>query len=111
MALQDPSPDGAGRKTGRIGRFFAPLDLASLAEAQHGVVSLGQLEELGLSESAVQKRATAGRLFRIHQGVYALTPRSLLPREGHWMAAVLAGGPDAALSHRSAAVLHELRSD
>jgi hypothetical protein len=114
MARAHPSPDGAGRKTGRRGRFFAPLglhaEMAALAESQHGVMSLAQLVGLGLSESAVHKRAAAGRLFRIHQGVYALAPRSLISREGHWMAAVLAGGAEAFLSHRSNAVLYELRS-
>ena len=34
---------------------------------------------------------------------------SQLTREGRWMAAVLAGGPDAVLSHRSAAVLWGIR--
>ena len=80
-----------------------------LGAGQHGVFGLGQLHELGLTASAVQKRAAAGRLFRVHRGVYALVPPSLLSREGHWMAAVLACGPNAALSHRSAAHLHGLR--
>lgn len=58
---------------------------------------------------AVRRRERAGRLFRIHHGVYALVPRRLLSREGRWLAAVLACGDRAALSHRSAAHLHELR--
>ena len=43
-----------------------------LGAGQHGVFGLGQLHELGLTASAVQKRAAAGRLFRVHRGVYAL---------------------------------------
>ena len=45
----------------------------------------------------------------MHNRVYSLTPPSLLSREGRWLAAVLACGPDAVLSHRSAAALHGLR--
>ncbi len=74
-----------------------------------GCSRLGQLQALGLTANAVQKRAATGRLFRIHRGVYALMPGSLLSREGRWMAAVLACGRGAALSHRSAAHLHGLR--
>jgi Protein of unknown function (DUF559) len=84
--------------------------IAELANAQHAVFGLDQLAELGLSPRAVQKRAIAGRLHRIHQTVYSLVPKKLLAREGLYMAAVLACGPGAALSHRSAAALHGLRS-
>jgi Transcriptional regulator, AbiEi antitoxin/Protein of unknown function (DUF559) len=80
-----------------------------LGARQHGVFALAQLHALGLTTNAVRKRAAAGRLFRIHRGVYALVPGSLLSREGWWMAAVLAAGRGAALSHRSAAHLHGLR--
>ena len=67
-----------------------------------------QLLALGLSAQAVYKRAQTGRLHRIHRGVYSLVPKELLARNGLFMAAVLACGPGAALSHRSAAVLHGL---
>lgn len=76
--------------------------IAGLAARQHNVVALAQLVELGLSEKAVSHRIAAGRLHLIHRGVYAVgSPR--LSAEGHLMAAVLACGPAAALSHRSAA--------
>jgi Transcriptional regulator, AbiEi antitoxin len=80
-----------------------------LGARQHGVFSLGQLHPLGLTANAVQKRAASGRLFRVHRGVYSLMPTPLLGREARWMAAVLACGAEAALSHRSAAHLHGLR--
>lgn len=51
----------------------------------------------------------ASRLHRIYRGVYSLVPRELLTREGHWMAAVLACGPGAVLSYRTAAALLGLR--
>lgn len=72
-------------------------------------MALDQLLRLGLSARAVHYRAGKGRLHRIHHGVYAVMPRALLTREAHWQAAVLACGPGAALSHRSAAGLHGLR--
>jgi AcrR family transcriptional regulator len=43
-----------------------------LGARQHGVLALGHLQALGLTTNAVQKRAAAGRLFRIHRGVYGL---------------------------------------
>ncbi len=63
----------------------------------------------GIGPRALQLRTDAQRLFRVHHGVYALVPRRLLSREGRWLAAVLACGDGAALIHRSAAHLHELR--
>ena len=67
------------------------------------------MNQVALSPRAVQKRAAAGHYHRQHAGVYSIVPRHLLKREGLWMAAVLACGPGAVLSHRSAAALLELR--
>ena len=80
------------------------LAIGRQAVAQNGVVTLEQLERFGLSRRAIHDRERAGRLHRIHQGVYALTPRVMTQR-GRFMAAVLACGPGAVLSHRSAAYL------
>ena len=71
------------------------------------MVSRPQLLAAGLTARMVDRRVAAGRLIRLHRGVYALGHRRLT-REGEWLAAVLAVGPGAALSHRSAAALHEL---
>jgi very-short-patch-repair endonuclease len=84
-------------------------DIAALAARQYGVVATGQLVALGWSQQAVAKRVAAGRLHRVHHGVYAVGHR-VLGRHGRWMAAVLAGGPDAVLSHASAAALWEIRA-
>jgi very-short-patch-repair endonuclease len=65
-------------------------------------VSLAQLRAAGLSDDAVQRRVEAGRLHRMHRGVYAVG-HTVLKREGRWLAAVLACGEGAVLSHRSAA--------
>jgi very-short-patch-repair endonuclease len=78
--------------------------LARLATLQHGVVSRPQLFEIGFSRRAISRRIQAGRLHRIHSGVYAVGHRKL-SREGRWMAAVLAGGENAILSHHAAAAL------
>jgi very-short-patch-repair endonuclease len=78
--------------------------LAALAARQHGVVTTAQLEELGISLDAALKRTWRGHLHRVHRGVYAVGhPR--LSMHGTWMAAVLAIGAGAVLSHRSAAEL------
>jgi len=73
------------------------------------VLSLRQASACGLSPSALRSRVARGALHRIHRGVYALVPRQLLTRNGLYMAAVLACGDGAVLSHRSAAALLELR--
>lgn len=86
----------------KLGSHRSERRIEDWSRAQHGIVTLGQLRELGLSARAVGHRVTAGRLHRVHRGVFAVERPT---RAGHWMAAVLAGGPGAALSHRSAAEL------
>jgi very-short-patch-repair endonuclease len=87
-----------------------PLDvaIAALAGRQHGVVSRRQLEELGLTRNEIEGRLARGRLHRLHQGVYAVGHR-IVSLRGSWMAAVLAAGPGAVLSHRDAAGVWDLR--
>jgi predicted transcriptional regulator of viral defense system len=82
--------------------------IAALAEKQHGVVARRQLLALGLGSRAIRHRLECGRLHRVHPGVYAVGHR-LLSKEGIWMSAVLAVGPDAGLSHRPAAALWGIR--
>lgn len=85
-----------------------PLERAihERASRQHAVMALRDLVELGLSAGAVRKRAAAGRLHRLHQGVFSIVHPRLLTRRGRFMAAVLACGDGAALSHRYGAVLY-----
>jgi Protein of unknown function (DUF559) len=84
--------------------------IARLAKQQYGVVSRRQLLSLGLTRDAITRRIKLDRLHRLHAGVYAVGHRCM-SREGRWMAAVLAGGAGAVLSHRSAAVLWGLRKN
>ncbi len=81
--------------------------LNEIASRQHGVVTLSQLESVGLTRYAVAERAKRGQLHRVHQGVYAVGHRGL-SLHGHFMAAVFACGHGAVLSHVSAAVLWKL---
>lgn len=79
-----------------------------LQRRQYGVVTHAQLLGLGMSAKAVRHRLKNGRLHRLHRGVYAVG-RPEIGRRGRWLAAVLACGPDALLSHRSAAALWGIR--
>ena len=120
MRTHPPSatpPTADGPKAGHIDSFESRrreggLDrtAAEMAERQHGVVSLSQLRDLGLSGAAVRKRVARGRLHTIHRGIYAVG-HGLLSPDGQRMAAVLGCGSGAVLSHRSAAALWGLRSD
>lgn len=80
----------------------------SLTKRQHGVVAHAQLTALGMGPEAIRHRLAVGRLHRLLRGVYAVG-RPDVGRRGHWMAAVLACGPTALLSHRSAAALWAIR--
>lgn len=82
--------------------------IRELAESQHGVVARRQLLEMGLGPGLIQDRVRSGRLMPLHRGVFALGHRRIGLR-GEWMAAVLASGPAAVLSHGSAAHLWGVR--
>ena len=83
--------------------------LAQLALQQHGVVAMWQLLDLGFSRWAVHRLVQKSHLHSLYRGVYAVGHTKLTSR-GRWMAAVLACGPDAVLSHMAAAALWGLRS-
>ncbi len=80
-----------------------------LAGRQHGVVARRQLLDAGVASHVIDRRLRAGRLRRVHQGVYQVGPVTA-PRAAE-MAAVLACGASAVLSHRSAAALWRLTSE
>jgi very-short-patch-repair endonuclease len=81
--------------------------LAALGKRQYGVVSGDQLRQLGYSTSAIRRAKDAGRLHRIHRGAYAIGHVDL-SEHGRCLAAALACGSDALLSHASAAWLWNL---
>jgi very-short-patch-repair endonuclease len=83
--------------------------IAALAESQHGVVTRRQLLEFGTAPQAIRHRLERGRLHPVHRGVYAVGHR-VLTVDGIRIAATLAAGAGAVLSHRAAAALWELRA-
>src|SRR5947207_2935015 len=93
-----------------IAALERPLDelLAILAGKQHGVVARWQLLALGFTRNQIQDRIKARRLHPLHRAVYAVGHQSLR-RKSRLMAAVLACGPEAVLSHRAAVALWDLR--
>ena len=101
-----PEPGHLSRKYGHS--FDQAVGV--LAAGQHTLFTLEQACALGIGRHAVFKRAAVGRIYRIHGSVYSLVPPALLTREGRWLAAALACGRGAVLSHASAAWLHGLRS-
>jgi very-short-patch-repair endonuclease len=78
--------------------------IARIAERQHGVVTTSQLWEAGITKDGVSGRLRAGRLHRLHRGVYAVG-HTKLSFEGRCLAAALACGGGAVVSHRSAAAI------
>jgi very-short-patch-repair endonuclease len=81
--------------------------IGAIAARQHAVVTAAELAGAGLGERAIERRLEDGRLRRLHRGIYlaAPLPAPLTPE----MAAVLACGPTAVLSHGSAAALWAIR--
>jgi hypothetical protein len=79
-------------------------EIWALVDAQHGVITRVQLLDLGVSSRQIERRIRSGRLHPVWRGVYSVG-RPQLGRLGWWMAAGLACGPGAVLSHGSAAAL------
>jgi predicted transcriptional regulator of viral defense system len=79
--------------------------IAAIANRHNRVITWDQLVDAGVSRRAVAHRIDTGRLFRHHTGVYLLDAPPQVSRLTLLTAAVAACGPDAVLSHRSAAEL------
>jgi very-short-patch-repair endonuclease len=83
--------------------------IAELADSQHGVVSRTQLRAAGITDQMIRRRVERRQLYRIHRGAFSVTKR---PSElGRFLAAALACGDRALLSHRSAGALRDLLRD
>jgi hypothetical protein len=82
-------------------------DLRQLLDDQAGVITRQQAIDAGMARNAIYAKLDSGRWQPLHRGVYA----TFSGRPGHdtllW-AAVLAAGPRAVLSHRTAAGLQGL---
>lgn len=81
--------------------------IGQVARRQHGVVRRDQLLREGLAPRAVSRLLRAGRLRQLHRGVYLVGP--VMPRLAREMAAVLACGRQARLSHASGGALWEIQ--
>jgi hypothetical protein len=81
--------------------------VARLAGEQWGVLSLDELRSCGLRRGVVESRVRNGHLHPLYRGVYAVGHANVT-REGRFLAAVKACGPNAVLSHFSAAALYGL---
>jgi hypothetical protein len=100
---------GAGRRK-TTARAMRERRLATLAGQQYGVVGRWQLVELGFGAEGIKAALSSGRLYPLHREAYAVGHRIVVKR-GKWLAAVLAMGPGAFLSHESAAALWGLAGD
>jgi hypothetical protein len=66
------------------------------------VVARTQLLRIGLDRGAIARRVAAGTLRPLHEGRVYSFGQSPLTKSGRYLAAVMACGPGAALSHRAA---------
>jgi very-short-patch-repair endonuclease len=82
--------------------------IGALADRQRGLVTHVQLIAAGLSRKAIERRVRSGRLRVLHRGVYAVG-HAVLPEHARELAAVLACGTGALLSHYAAAALWGMR--
>jgi very-short-patch-repair endonuclease len=83
--------------------------IARIAAGQRALVTRAQLKELGIGRRAVDYAIARGRLHRMHQGIYSLVPFPALPPLAAELAAILACGETALLSHHSAAAVYGIR--
>jgi very-short-patch-repair endonuclease/predicted transcriptional regulator of viral defense system len=84
--------------------------IAALAAKQCGVVSARQLHVAGFDGSAIHRRVHAGRLHRVHRGVY-LVGHAVAADGAAEMAALLSSGDGSVVSHRSSALLWRLSAN
>ena len=89
---------------GRLDNRERERALYAIAGRQHGVLNVEHLRQIGFGRRGIEHRVADGRLQRVHRGVYALGHQPL-STEGQWLAAVLACGPGAVLSHADAGML------
>ena len=74
-----------------------------VARPQEGIVTRGQLQEAGINRWAIDRALRSGRLHRIHKGVYSTLAPELAAEDALLIAALLAAGDGAVISHGTAA--------
>jgi hypothetical protein len=98
---------GAECRAAAGGRRFLDVLLARLATRQAGTVGRAQLAALGFTRREIELLVRDRRLIRMHRGVYAVGHEALSDR-GRIIAALLAVGPGAVVSHTAAAYVWKL---
>jgi predicted transcriptional regulator of viral defense system len=83
--------------------------MAAIAAAQHGLITIAQLRDLGATRKMIRIRLRRGSLHEVYPSVYAVGHRPIT-QDARWLGAVLACGEGALLSHRSAAALWRIRN-
>ncbi len=81
-----------------------PAACRDLLDLQDGVISRAQALEKGIAGTSVRQMLRTGCWQPLHRGVYATYPGQLRRSSAMW-AALLRAGPDAVLSHLTAAEL------
>lgn len=95
---------------GKLGSTSREREIVNLAGRQQGLLTHAQLVAIGVGRRTIDRWLASGRLRAVHRDVYSFGP-GRLPRHGKWLAAVLALGRGALLSHESAAALWGLAGD
>lgn len=100
---------GRERRSSTAGAAPTGVDrrIGGLATSQDGIVERRQLIALGLSTAAIDHRVRTGRLIVLYRGVYAVGHAAHSER-ATLRAALIAAGPTAAHSHRTAAARWKL---
>jgi very-short-patch-repair endonuclease len=75
----------------------------TIARDQEGVVARAQLERAGFNRWAIDRALRSGRLHLIHKGVYSTQAPELATEDALLIAALMAAGDGAVLSHGTAA--------
>jgi very-short-patch-repair endonuclease len=75
----------------------------AIAAGQQGVIDRPQLLTAGVTNAAIDRALRSGRLHRIHRGVFSTLAPELATEDALLIAALLAAGDGAVLSHGTAA--------
>lgn len=94
--------DSPQRRAGVVDELHVDARIAAISGHQEGLITAAQLAAAGLGRGAIRSRVARGQLHAIHRGVF-LVGHAAPPPHARELAAVLACGSRAVLSHRSAA--------
>lgn len=108
MAIQPPPRELVEVRANSSPKARPVRLVADLAAAQDGVVGHDQLVALGFDHEWIKHQIATARLHIVFRGAYAVGHKRITWR-GRLRAAVISCGPNALISHLTAAALHSLR--